>query len=49
MLWGAVVFFSGGQQIAQTNGQLEMVFGLLGQFAEVKSEADQLPFGLNFF
>ena len=46
---GAGVFFVGRSSKALACAELEMACGLLGQFAEVKSEADQLPFGLNFF
>jgi len=46
---GMGYFFVGRSGLALACAEVEMAFGLLGQFAEVKSEADQLPFGLNFF
>ena len=46
---GLRYFFVGRSGMVQACAGLEMACGLLGQFAEVKSEADQLPFGLNFF
>lgn len=49
MPMGDGVFFVGRSSMALAWAEVEMACGLLGQFAEVKSEADQLPFGLNFF
>jgi hypothetical protein len=46
---GDGVFFVGRSSMALACAEVEMACGLLGQLAEVKSEADQLPFGLNFF
>jgi hypothetical protein len=46
---GEEVFFVGRSSMGLACAELEMACGLLGQFAEVKSQADQLPFGLNFF
>jgi len=47
--WGMGYFFVGRSSMALACAEVEMACGLLGQLAEVKSEADQLPFGLNFF
>jgi hypothetical protein len=46
---GGGVFFCGMQQYGASLRRARDGLWLLGQFAEVKSEADQLPFGLNFF